>query len=302
MIVMRLTALQTEGGDMMQTLAISHDDKKYRARAERSYESRYNRSEPSWARSSESDYEDNRSDEQGLGAKAKDAMTTASQSLSSAGSTVAEGARDAKSAVVGRARSAASAASNAKQSLSDSATAKASAASDRATALQRRLAQGTEQFSEEARKRVIDARKRALDARDATATYAAHGRERAVNMFEGQPLVVGALAVAVGAALGAAVPRTNVEDRYFGDRSDQLIDDAERLFENEKQKLGNLAAAVKDEVQDIATEAKNRADTAAPAETAAKAVVDKAKSAGKRVAAAAKSEAKKQDVGKIKKS
>lgn len=247
---------------------------------------------PSWARTSDDDQE-------GLGKKVSNAASGAGESVSGAASSAAGTARDAGSSVADTAKGAASAVANAGKSVADSAQNLASSASERASALRERLAEGTENLTEEARNRVIAARESAIEARDAAAVYARQGRERAVDIFEEQPLIAGALAVALGAALGAALPRSRIEDQYLGKTSDQLMDEAERIFEEEKQKLGKVAKAATDEAKSIATEAK---DDAAPADTAAQAVADKAKSAGQRIVDAAESEAKKQNVGDVKKS
>ena len=262
---------------------------------------RYSRNEPTWAQFG---YEADESDDDalGIGSKARDAVADAGKSVSGAASTVADGARSTGSTVADKAKGAADTVSDAGQSVADGAKNLASTAADRAAALQKRLAEGTENLTEVARNRVIAARKAAVQARDAAASYTRQGRERAADIFEDQPLIAGALALAVGAALGAALPRTRVEDQYLGDQSDHLMDEAERIFEEEKQKLGNVAKAATDEVKSIVSEAKNNADDAAPAETAAQAVVDKAKSVGKRVVDAAEKEAKKQNVGDVKKS
>ena len=250
---------------------------------------------PSWART-------NDDDGQGIGTRARKVASSASGSISDAASTAADTARSAGSTVADKAKGAAGAVSDAGQSIADSAQNLASSASDRAAAWSERLAEGTENLTEEARNRVIAARESAIDARDAAASYARQGRERAADMFEEQPLIAGALAVALGAALGAALPRSRVEDQYFGEHSDKLVADAERIFEEEKQKLGKVAKAATDEAKKVVNEAKENADDAAPADTAGQALVDKAKSSGKRIVDAAESEAKKQNIGDTKES
>jgi ElaB/YqjD/DUF883 family membrane-anchored ribosome-binding protein len=178
----------------------------------------------------------------------------------------------------------------------------AASASDRAAAMRTRLAEGTESLSEEARNRVVAARERAVEARHAASRYGRQGRDRAVDMFEEHPLIAGALAVAVGAAIGAALPRSRTEDQYLGEHSDNLMAEAERIYEDEKSKLGKVAKAATDEAKTIANETKANADEAAPADTAAQAAVDKAKSSGQRIADAAEDEAKKQKLGDVSKS
>lgn len=51
-------------------------------------------------------------------------------------------------------------------------------------------------------------------------------RSTVAHVAEDQPLVLGAIGLAVGAALGAAVPRTEQEDALMGDARDHLVDDA----------------------------------------------------------------------------
>jgi hypothetical protein len=75
-----------------------------------------------------------------------------------------------------------------------------------------------------------------------------------VNAFDRQPLAAGALAFAAGAAIAAALPRTQMEDDYFGERSDQFLEDAERLFEEERAKLGRVAKATADEAKAVMSE------------------------------------------------
>lgn len=176
------------------------------------YSGRYGSVEntPSWARTSDDD------DREGLGAKVSNAASAASEKVSGTASSAAETAREAGSSVADTAKGAASAVGAAGKSVADSAQNLSSSASERVSALRERLAEGTENLTEEARSRVIAARERALEARDAAASYAQQGRERAVDIFEEQPLIAGALAVALGAALGAALPRSRMEDQYLG--------------------------------------------------------------------------------------
>jgi len=116
-----------------------------------------------------------------------------------------------------------------------------------------------------------------------------------VDLFEEQPLIGGAIALALGAALAAALPRTRMEDDYLGAQSDQLMDEAERIFEEEKQKLSKVAEAATDEAKSMA------ADVKAKAERVAKTAVDQAKESGSKIADAAQTEADKQDLGNVKK-
>lgn len=239
---------------------------------------------PSWAKPSAQK-------QTGVGEKMRDSASSAGESVSQAASSAAESVSNAGSTVASKARGAASAVSEAGKSVADRAQGLAASASDSAAEMRERLAAGTEQLSEEARERVIAARRSAIEARDAALTYARRGGERAVDLFEEQPLIGGALAVAVGAALGAALPRSRIEDSYLGEQSDHLMEEAERIFEEEKRKLGKVAKAATSEARKVAEEAMDSADSAAEA------AIDKASETGERIADAAEAEAEKQDLG-----
>lgn len=80
-----------------------------------------------------------------------------------------------------------------------------------------------------------------------------HGYQQARNsigsLIEEQPLVLGALGVAVGAALGAALPRTQQEDQLLGSTRDDLLrraadttrDYADRAAERARTGVGAMA-------------------------------------------------------------
>lgn len=128
-----------------------------------------------------------------------------------------------------------------------------------------RIAQGTEDLTEEARTRVIAARERAIAAGREMNRQAHHAQDRSIDLFERQPLIVGAIAFAIGAAIGAALPRTRLEDSTFGATRDDLVAEAERIYEEEKiraraaikeagseaqQAVKDAAGAAQDELKD----------------------------------------------------
>lgn len=222
-----------------------------------------------------------------------DTDTDATQSgrVSNAAHSVADAARGTGDSLTDSATGAAAAISDAASSSADKAREFGRSASDAAASLRDRLFEGTESLSDEARERVVAARQKAIEARDSTMHYARQGRDQAVDLFEQQPLIAGALALAVGAAIGAALPRSRVEDEYFGDYSDRLMDEAERLFDEESQKVKKVVEAVSGEAKDVAADIKDQATEAG------KSAVKKVKSAGKKIAEAAKVEARTQDLG-----
>ncbi|WP_299741052.1 DUF3618 domain-containing protein [uncultured Roseobacter sp.] len=239
--------------------------------------------QPSWARDDD-DSSSSIGERMSSGARAaKDKAASATQSakdrLGSAGASMGDAASSAKSAV-------GDAAQSAKQSLSSAGG---------------RIAEGTEALTEEGRKRVIAARQKAVEMRRSAARSMSQGTDAAADFYDQQPLVVGALALAVGAALGGALPRTKAEDNWMGAQSDDLFDQAERIFEEEKAKALSVADTVKEEVKDIASETKADLDSGAPGDkSAVEAIGDKAKGAAERVVDKAKSEAQDKDLGKPK--
>lgn len=227
--------------------------------------------------------------------KAASAGSALQQTASDAGSAVSEAGAAAKSkvaeagqAVRGHASSAAAAASHAAQNVQD-----------RAAKLRARLAEGTENLSEEARARVIAAREAAIDARRNAAQALEAKSRQAADFYDRQPLVAGALALALGAAIGGALPRTKAEDEALGAHSDALMERAEAIFREEQEKAAAVMQAAADEAQNIAEEKRAAMDKAAPeGKTAAAAAADEVKSAGQRIAGKAADKAKEKKLGK----
>ena len=73
--------------------------------------------------------------------------------------------------------------------------------------------------------------------------YGRRARQGFFNTLEEQPLVLGAIGIAVGAALGAALPATEREDEMMGETRDQLMRDAERTARGQAEKALDMADA-----------------------------------------------------------
>jgi ElaB/YqjD/DUF883 family membrane-anchored ribosome-binding protein len=73
------------------------------------------------------------------------------------------------------------------------------------------------------------ARMRAGDATERTRMQARRAREQTMRLVDEQPLVIGALGLAIGAALGAMLPSTRREDEWLGEVSDDLTHSAKDL-------------------------------------------------------------------------
>ena len=144
------------------------------------------------------------------------------------------------------------------QSMSAMASEAASSVGDVATDLTDRLSHGLDDLSEDARSRVVAARRAAYDARLASSAAMEKGVQAATGFFEEQPLLVGALAVAFGAAIGGVLPHSKLEDETLGDSSDRLFAEAQDLLYAERDKamaMARTAAAdVKHEVREAGSD------------------------------------------------
>ena len=74
-------------------------------------------------------------------------------------------------------------------------------------------------------------------AMDTTRARAQQVQQRAHGMIEEQPLILGALAVAAGAIIGAALPTTQYENRTVGRVRDRTLEKAKEAGEREYQNL-----------------------------------------------------------------
>ncbi|MFN4100506.1 MAG: DUF3618 domain-containing protein [Pararhodobacter sp.] len=173
-------------------------------------------------------------------------------------------------------------------------------AADSASHLRDRLYHGTEHLTEAARERIAEARHRAMEASRAAAPAMRKqwqsGRDTAVHFFEDQPLIAGALALAVGAAIASALPRTKTEDDLMGEQSDYLIHEAERIFEEEAAKAMKVGKAALREAGKIVEEKGEEVGKAAA--SASEVLKDEAREAASRVKGAAASEAEHQGLTK----
>ena len=130
-------------------------------------------------------------------------------------------------------------------------------ASRSATELRNSLFEGTEKMDVAGRERVASARARAYQAQLRAQGAMRSGQRQANDLFNEQPLVAGALAMALGAVVGGLLPRTRREDEAFGAYRDQLFSDAEAVFQDERMRAEAAARAAISEAGSIAEEAKD---------------------------------------------
>jgi hypothetical protein len=79
-------------------------------------------------------------------------------------------------------------------------------------------------------------------------------RDRAQQTFsrtlESEPLLIGAIGLAVGAAIGAALPHTDVEDRKIGPYRDKALEKGKEIAQDTMQQAGEVAQAAYGSVKD----------------------------------------------------
>lgn len=125
-----------------------------------------------------------------------------------------------------------------------------------------------------AREKMHDARDAVSDARHRTSAAGANVmgqvgslNETMIHQLRDQPLVAGALAFALGAALGSALPPTEQEDSLVGEAADAVKDQASAqaadLYEQGKEKVAELHDAVADKGSELYQQAKDGISRAA---------------------------------------
>jgi acyl-CoA reductase-like NAD-dependent aldehyde dehydrogenase len=91
---------------------------------------------------------------------------------------------------------------------------------------------------------------------------------------EDHPIVAGAVGFALGAAVAAVLPSTEVENRTFGAERDRLLDEAARLLRQERERAMQIAGELGQEIKAAAQET---------VEAVSDTVADKASQAASRV-------------------
>ncbi|GAB5447996.1 hypothetical protein [Gymnodinialimonas sp.] len=108
---------------------------------------------------------------------------------------------------------------------------------DTADSLRARIEDGLDGLPDGAKDRIRQAREAAIAVHARAEAEAARAAQVARTTAHDNPLLVGGLALAAGAALAMMLPRTQVEDRTIGAHRDRLFDEADRVFQAEKAKL-----------------------------------------------------------------
>lgn len=128
---------------------------------------------------------------------------------------------------------------------SDSGDARATA--DGAKAKAESLAGGAQDkmsgLAQETRKRMARI-KSGTQASAGNASYQARrAKTQFTHMMQEQPLIMGVLGIALGAAVGAALAPTRHEDELMGEARDDVVDKASEVGQRGSEKLGSTAQA-----------------------------------------------------------
>jgi hypothetical protein len=91
-------------------------------------------------------------------------------------------------------------------------------------------------------------------------------RSNLAELFRTQPLALGAVGLAIGAGIAAALPSTEVEAEYFGETSDALKGQAKEFAAEQTERAKTIADSVVDAVSE---EARNQGLTIEAAKSAA---------------------------------
>jgi ElaB/YqjD/DUF883 family membrane-anchored ribosome-binding protein len=94
---------------------------------------------------------------------------------------------------------------------------------------------------------VADRARGQIDGLGLTAQHRAHtARTQVDRLIEDAPLAVGAAALAVGAAIGLALPTTSRERELMGDARESLMDRGQQLAHEAQERLMNVAEQVQE--------------------------------------------------------
>jgi ElaB/YqjD/DUF883 family membrane-anchored ribosome-binding protein len=109
---------------------------------------------------------------------------------------------------------------------------------------------------------------KAARAKQAASKTAAKARNNFDYLLEEQPLALGAIGIAIGALLGASLPRTEMEDKSLGKTSDQVksrgADLAAKAYTTATEKGEELARTTTDSAQSQHREPRPGARTPTP--------------------------------------
>jgi hypothetical protein len=100
---------------------------------------------------------------------------------------------------------------------------------------------------------------------DASGALFSTARENLSELFRAQPLALGAVGLAIGAGIAAALPATDLEAEYFGEASDSF---KEQAADFASEQVSRAASVAEDVVTAVSEEARNQGLTVDAAKSA----------------------------------
>ncbi|KTQ90079.1 hypothetical protein NS226_16285 [Aureimonas ureilytica] len=206
---------------------------------------------------------------------------------------------DASPGLADRARSAGGA-------VADSTRSVASGLADRVSGAAGAVSSGASAASDSATRLTHDARdalahagsstyRSASHLGDQASSYGRYAQRSLLDTLQKEPLILGAVALAVGAAIGAALPSTRVEDELMGEARDRLRDDA---LERGRDMAGAVETAATKAYEAGSAEAENKG--LKPSDGSGETIAEKVSSVAKAAAGAAKEELRPDDTSSSK--
>jgi ElaB/YqjD/DUF883 family membrane-anchored ribosome-binding protein len=114
-------------------------------------------------------------------------------------------------------------------------------ATPRAAWLRAKLNDGLDALPTAARERVLSSREAVLDAQEKIEARARATAAKSQTFLHEQPLAVGAIALGMGALIGALLPSTRREDDLLGEHRDAAMAKANETLREEMEKLHSSA-------------------------------------------------------------
>jgi hypothetical protein len=124
----------------------------------------------------------------------------------------------------------------------------------------REVGEAAHEFSAAMGEQIADTAER---TRRQAAMAARKAKEKAQSLVEEQPLLVGAMALALGAAIAAFLPPTKAEDEFMGETSDNVKETLAEAAGEQYQKAKEVAGTVAARAKEVAVEEGLTADSAA---------------------------------------
>jgi len=186
----------------------------------------------------------------GNGQSTREAISSATDSAIQMGSEFGSKAREMGSDIGERASDAAQSVKDTMQSAASSVSSTASAIGESASSAYDRVAE----TATRAKWAVKDAAYSAKESAVALEESAVAATRSVFDFCKDQPLVLAGLGLAIGAALGAAIPETEAEDRLMGETADQLKEKAQAVASDQLQLAKSVGQHMVDETAKIAKE------------------------------------------------